>query len=89
MDSEDRFSKEDISPAMAIWQRDFNGQPVTDTEMLYSNLVFAAERYSFSHGGVWPTLKELEDWTEENAEKPDMTSNFLSCAQEREQKEQK
>jgi hypothetical protein len=86
MDSEDRFSKEDIPPAFEIWSRDFNGQPVTATEMEYSNLVFAAERYTYSHGGVWPTLAQLEEWTEANAEKSDQTTTWKTHAEE--QKEQ-
>jgi hypothetical protein len=86
MDSADKFSQEDIAPALEIWAKDFNGETVTETEMEYSNLVFAAQRYTYNHAGVWPTLAELEEWTEVNAEKSDQVTTWPTHAEEQKTK---
>ncbi len=83
MKSTYKFSQADVGPAFEMWSKDFNGESVTKAELEYGCLVFAAERYTYSHAGVWPNLKELESWTVANTEKSDQVTEWPTCAQER------
>jgi hypothetical protein len=87
--SSHKFSAKELGPAFEVWSRDFNDQPVTQTEKEYSDLVFLAERFTYTHGGIWPTLAQLEEWIEATAEKSDQTTTWPTHAEEQKEKDER